>query len=116
MTHFETIWRFETARFTVTLDVAPEDQPDLSFDDTGETQDKVARGIWGVYLFRTRVLLDGREIGCDYLGHSIYENPSEFRDHIGARGKYGSYFTDMIHSAIGEARKAICEAPRVRCS
>lgn len=110
-------WR--TKRFTVSLDWAWEDYPDLSWDDTGEVTAKLNSGEWGNYTFRVRVLCDGREISADYLGNSIYASPEDFyREHIGIRAQgpgVGCYFTDMIATAIGEARKALCDPPRVRC-
>lgn len=114
---------WKTARFTVTLDWAWEAYPDLSWDETGEVTAKLNSGEWGNYTFRVRVACDGNEIGTDYLANSIYADPEEFyREHIGigARARedgrnYGCYFSAMMHSAIAEARKALCNPPRVRC-
>lgn len=123
MTHYVEMWRFETKRFAVIWDVTPSSDVDLSWDETGETAENLDSGLWTAFDSRVRVFLDGVEIGSDYLGQSIYENPSEFRDHIGLAVKaradghnYGSYFTDMVRTAIDEARKHLCAAPRVRCA
>lgn len=117
------VWEFSTARFSVSLDWEWEQSPDISWDETGETLAKLESGEWGCYTFRVLVTCDGREVGSDYLGNSIYADPAEFRDHVGlaAKGRadghnYGSYFTDMIGEAVGEARKALCNAPRMRCA
>lgn len=108
--------KFSTARFTVTLDYTWEDCPDVSWDETGETADKIASGEWGNYIFRVLVLCDDREVAVDYLGNSVYADPADFgREHIGARGKYDSYFIDMVHQAIDETRKALANTPRLRC-
>lgn len=109
MQSMETLWTFKTARFTVTLDWDYEPDPDYSFDETGETARKCRRGEWTNALFRVRVLLDDcDEIGTSYLGNSIYENVADFRkEHVGAAGRWGSYFPDMVREAIAEARKEI---------
>ena len=113
-TSWETLWSFNTAHFRVTWDIAPDDDCDTSFDETGETAEKIASGEWFCFVSRVLVTLDGREVGCDYLGGSIYAEPREFRDHIGARGKYGSYFTDMVGEAISEARKNVAAMQSIK--
>ena len=123
MTQWNNIWTFKTARFTVTLDCEPEQDGDLSWDETGETAYKIETGEWTNWCFRVRVTCDGREIGCDYLGNSIYADAREFyQEHIGLAAlrrrdgmNYGCYFSDMVRSAVSEARKVLCSAPRVRC-
>lgn len=118
------VWAFETARFRVTLDWTWEDNPDLSWDETGEVREKLESGEWGNYTFRVRVTCDDQEVACDYLGNSIYANPKEFRDHLGlaARSRadgrnYGSYFTDMVRNAIADARNELRrERPRIRAA
>lgn len=114
---WEEMWRFATTRFVVKWEVTPSYYVDISWDETGEVQDKLASGLWSSFDSRVVVELDGRVIGEDYLGGSIYENPSEFRDHIGmnARG-HGSYFSDMVREAIKEARKTLADAPHVRAA
>lgn len=124
MTDWHNIRTWKRGRFAVTLDHSDEEWPDLSWDETGEVADKIARGIWGNFLFRVQVTLDGREIGVDYLGNSIYADPEDFYlEHIGIAAKaradgknYGCYFTDLIGEAISDARRTICNAPRLRCA
>jgi len=119
---WDNLWKFETARFKVTLDCTPDDSPDLSWDETGETQAKCESGEWVCVTFRVRVMCDGREIGCDYLGNSVYADVRDFyREHIGIKAlcrrdgcNYGCYFTDMVHEAIREARKTVCSVPWLR--
>lgn len=122
MSNLTKIWQFSTARFCVILDWAHDDYVDMSWDETGETQDKIASGEWAAYEFRVRVMCDGREISSSYLGGSIYADPADFRDHVGLAIKrrvdghnYGSYFTDMVKEAVREAREALCNYPRLRC-
>jgi len=109
MRDWETMWQFETASFRIEWAITAEDSPDFSFDETGETAEKVYSGEWTCFTSRMRVIekQTGVELGFDYLGNSIYANPAEFRDHIGARGRWGSYFRDMVHSACSEARKTL---------
>lgn len=110
-----TMWTFKTKRFAVIWRIWPEENPDLSFDETGETQEKVASGEWTCFCSKMSVELDGIEIGCDYLGESIYANPADFRDHIGMNKRgHGSYFSDMVRAAIAEARTALRDAPKLR--
>ena len=111
-----TIWRFRTKNFTVIVDCDyQQETADLSWDETGEVREKLESGEWAVYVMRARVLDNhGNEIGCDYLGESIYEDPMTFRDHIGSRGEWGSYFVGMVRSAIAEARQTYADRPRLR--
>jgi len=104
-----TIWTFETRNFAVIVDCDYEqDWLDLSWDETGEVAEKLATGEWNAYTMRARLLTrHGDELACDYLGASIYANPTEFRDHIGSRGQWGSYFTDMVRTVLAEGRAEI---------
>lgn len=116
-----TIRTFKTKNFQVIAEALEENDLDLSFDDTGETQQNIESGKWVAFCARVRVLLHGREIGVDYLGNCIYDSIDSFMDHKecgkqnreyeaqGKDGRCGSYFTDMIHEAIREARKTLRE-------
>ena len=122
MTKWNNIRTWETTNFRVTLDWQREEYPDLSWDDSGEVIANLQSGEWGNYTFRVLVTCDGREIGSDYLGNSIYADPEQFYlEHIGIAAKsradgqnYGCYFTDMLTGAINEARKTLRKSPRVR--
>lgn len=126
MTPFETIWERKTPNFRVALEAAPEDYVDLSWDDDGSVRENLESGLWVALQFKVAVYdAQGNEIAADYLGQSIYENPSDFIDHRacgranreyaakGERGRCGSYFTDMVHSACSEARR-VYAAPRAK--
>lgn len=79
---FTTLRQFKTANFVVALRYSFDDDVDTSFDDTGETADKIASGEWTAFFFEVVVLdADGRTIGADALGGSIYADPREFMDH-----------------------------------
>jgi hypothetical protein len=120
----QTIWQFETENFIVRMSCDYDNDVDISWDETGETAEKLASGEWTAYVFHAEVIesATGTTIGEDYLGGSIYADPEDFRDHVGLAIKsredgrnYGSYFTDMIREAIREARKTYAKArPRLR--
>lgn len=119
----ETIMReFRTKNFRVVATISPDDDVDTSFDETGETADKLQSGEWEAFQTAVTVYYRGAELGADYLGGSIYANPADFfKEHIGLAAKsradgcnYGSYFPDMVREAISEARKALADAPRLR--
>lgn len=122
MQHFETLWRFNTKRFSVDLACAEEYAPDISWDESGEVREKLESGEYVCACFRIRVLLDGAEIASDYLGESIYADVSDFRrEHIGLTAKsradgcnYGDYFSGMVRGAISAARKHLKNPPRLR--
>ena len=115
----ETIWSFKTANFRVAYEVMPEDDLDLSWDDTGEVREGLASGKFIAFQAKVAVydLTTGNEIGADYLGQCIYESAEAFMDHRecgkqnreyaarGEAGRCGSYFSDMVKGAIAEARK-----------
>ncbi len=112
-----TIWSFATSRFMVIVDAVEEyDVVDLSWDESGEVREKISNGEFVVFCARARLLMDGIEVATDYLGQCIYSNPSEFRDHVGSRGKYGSYFTSMVSEVIREGRRNLCNIPKLRCA
>lgn len=120
----QTLWTFKSGAFRVALECDYETDYDHSWADQ-ETLDNLASGEWTSYQFKVAVYYKGEEIGADYLGDSIHADPREFMDHRecgrqnrelaakGATGRCGSYFTDMVHGAIAEARKA-WNAPRPR--
>lgn len=114
-TQWDTLWTFKTPHFTINWDVAPEDDLDLSWDDTGEVRDKLERGVYSAFQSRMIVYCDGAEVGTDYLGGSVYENVRDFRDHFGMNGKgHGSYFSDMVREAIREARASVAKFQSIK--
>lgn len=103
---WETVWTFKTARCCVELAFAPDDDIDLSWDETGKTRANLESGLWQAFQSCVTVTIDGVECGVDYLGGSIYERPLDFIDHRGMNaGGYGSYFSSMVRGAISQARK-----------
>lgn len=121
----ETMREFTAGRFTVIASIEPDYDCDTSFDETGETQRNIDSGLWQCFCTKVAVYLDGHEIAADYLGGSIYADPSDFfTEHVGLAAKsradgcnYGAYFPDMVRTAISEARDYVRRtqpAPRVR--
>lgn len=112
MHYSDPIRTLETAKFRVILDCTPETDPDYSFDETGETAEKCNSGEWENVTFRVRVIHTptGIELSADYLGNSIYPDVRTFAaEHIGARGKWGSYYRDMVKTACREARETFAK-------
>ena len=120
------MWEFHTRNLNIKWQVSPCDlDPADSFCEDEDIAN-VHNGVWE--WFDSRVVVqfrDGTELGDDYLGGSAYVNVSDFRNHFGLAKKsrddgtnYGSYFTDMVRAACGEARKrlAYMQAIRLRAS
>lgn len=110
MKNGKTMWTFETRNFRIEWTIAPDDYVDLSWDETGETAEKLESGEWTA--FESELTVTHKEtgfvFGSDYLGGSIYADPADFRDHFGMNGKHhGSYFSDMVRGAIADARETI---------
>lgn len=121
----ETIMRiFHTRNFSVVAAIEPDNDLDLSFDDTGEVTEKLNSGEYEAFQTAVHVYYRGAEVGADYLGGSIYANPRDFfKEHIGLAAKsradgcnYGCYFPDMIRTAIAEARKMLANVPHIRAA
>jgi hypothetical protein len=127
------MWQFKTARFVITARIVADEFVDTSFDETGETAEKISSGEW--FAFNTTVtvaLRNGAELGSDTLCGSIYETPREFftahrdadpmnRNCSIMRAKRGDltichYFPDMVRNAISEARNALHDMPKVRAA
>jgi len=101
---WHTHWQFKTANFTIKYETGPEYDLDLSWDEDGETAEKLEQGLLCAFVARVAVYFDGWCLGEDYLGGCIYESPEHFIDHRGGRG---SYFRDLVTNAIEQARAEI---------
>jgi len=115
MQTLETIYTFRTRDFCVKVEAVPEYDPDLSFDESGETAEMIERGDWLCFAVRASLSFRDSDIAEDFLGNCIYENFHDFRDNIGSkRGGYGSYFSDMIRQVIKEGREHLQSIPTLR--
>jgi hypothetical protein len=99
------LWTFKTPNFAIALDCGTEWAPDFSWCDE-ETVEALNSGALECVIFRVTVSdRRGMVLGADWLGNSIYADVAEFRrEHVGAAGRWGSYFPDMVRNAIREAR------------
>jgi hypothetical protein len=126
----QTLWEFKTARFVVEFAIEIDESYIYDGDDENcEIQNALDSGEFVAFDSRVRVLLDGLEIGCDYLGGSVYaadDVANFYQDHRAtdpmnrnceemrkARGNcsIGHYFPDMINNAISESRDHIANNP-----
>lgn len=129
----QTMWQFRSGRFTIRAEIEPDSVLDLSWDESGETAEKLASGEWEAFCTKVSVSLNGAEIAADYLGGSIYADPREFfADHRdadpmnrncsimraanGERCAIGHYFPDMVRQAISEARAWLADAQIARAA
>jgi hypothetical protein len=105
---WENVWSFDTARFSVRLDVTGEsDAPDGHFEEADDVE-FAREGGWHWFAARVQVVFRDDTnpknwavqrddvLGEDYLGACSYHGLSDF--------KSGGYFRDMVASAIEEAR------------
>lgn len=122
----ETLWEFSLGRVTVRAEIMPDEDLDLSWDETGETQANLESDLWQAFAVKVAVVLDGAEIAADYLGGCIYADPSDFvtghrnpdpmaRNCSEMRAARGDvvivhYFPDMVRNAIAEARRWMRDA------
>lgn len=115
---WENIWSFKTANFRVDYDVQADNDLDLSWDEDGQTREGLESGKYVAFVARVVVWHKSIEAGSDYLGGCIYESPEAFIDHRGIK-RYphcASYFSDMVRSAVEQARNTLCNVPKVRCT
>ena len=105
------MWSFKTKNFTVMWEIEPDTlyTKYMDADLAAECLEKVRSGEWKCFMSTVRVVENKSkvELATEYLGNSIYGNPADFRDHFGMKQKgHGSYFSDMVRTAVREARKA----------
>jgi len=103
--HFETIHTETREGFEIRLSIAPEDiHPRDCFEETPEDMaemlEKIDRGFYSWFVAKVSAHRAGVELGADYLGGNLYENPKDFI-------KEDGYFEDMAENAISEARATI---------
>ncbi len=134
-----TVWKFETARFVVRLEIELDHNYQYDGDDeNGETQAALDSGEYVAFDSSVIVELDGQEIGRDSLGGSVYSannyrefwtahrdsdpmnrNCSIMRANRDANVCICHYFPDMVHLAVQEARKHVASMnakPRLRAA
>ena len=107
---YETVWSFNTKRFTVNLAVTDEDMDPADSFYEQEDIDFAREGGWHWFAARVQVVFRDDDnpknwavrrddvLGEDYLGGCSYRSLKDFT----APG--GGYFRDMVHEAVREAR------------
>lgn len=105
----QTIYRFATRRFTLTVFASPDNDLDLSWDDDGSIREGLENGEFIAFEACVVLKLDGREVASDFLCGCIYRSPEDFRAESG-------YFQHMIRTVCREARKALANVPRLRAA
>jgi len=115
----ETVWKFETKRFRVALEIDQERGYRYDGDDRGgKIQAKLDSGEYVAFQSALLVYFDGSEIAADYLGGSVYslgtiadfwtahrDRDANNRNCSLNDRNIGHYFPDMVRTAIDEARE-----------
>jgi hypothetical protein len=133
-----TVWDFQTARFTVRLEIERVHRYRYDGDDEdGETQRRLDSGELVCFESMVVVELDGEEIAKEHLGGSVYgesnyaefwkahrdpdplhRNSTAFRDVHGTNAAICHYFPSMVVTAVREARELLqrryADLPRLR--
>lgn len=82
MSNWQQVWEFSTARFRIVGEVTDCDIDPRDHFEFAEDIEAIESGRVAWFDARVRVLLDGNEVGADYLGCCAYHNPDElFRHH-----------------------------------
>lgn len=105
---WDKVWMFKTARFEVGLELGPEHDLDLSWDDDGFVRAGIEAGTLFAFVARVYVKLDGFTIGEDYLGGCVYASERDFMQ--------CGYFRDMVSCAIADARATLVNTPNQRAA
>jgi len=122
------IREFHTKNFRVTVEALPEYDLDLSWDEDGETAKGLESGELIAFCAHAYVVHrpTGQILAEDFLGNCVYKSLDDFMDHRecgkqnrewekpGKTGRCGSYFSDMIAEAIGEARKQLVKMKQTK--
>lgn len=93
---------FKTQRFVIRFEALPEWDLDLSWDETGAVTRDIENCTVSVFCAKVSVLLDGKEVACNYLGQCIYRSIEEFI----TRYRH-DYFASLVRETIQEARSNI---------
>lgn len=128
-----TVWKFETARFCVTLSFEPEEMDPADSFEFQEDIDAIRNGdvLW--FCAVLRVFCGGNEVARDVLGGCAYRSIDEFiaahrdpdpmnrnssimRASRGDRTVISHYFPDMVRQAVADARRTVCNMPQLRCA
>jgi hypothetical protein len=106
MRYYDTLAEYERDGFTVIVDKSYEDlDPRDMFDDTVSDVEEIIKDInrghleW--FMLRVRVMVDGLELGSNYLGGCLYEEPKE----ILTDGTAEDCISEALHEAKSQVYK-----------
>lgn len=99
--YYDTIAEFDRDGFHIIVDKTWEElDPRDCFDDSCHDMDEMCRkidnGTYEWFMLRVRVMVEGLELGSNYLGGCLYENPEEVLTDGVAE--------DCIYEALREAK------------
>jgi len=98
------IWDFSTENTAVRMHVAPDEAPDMSWDEDGRCSADIAAGkLTEPFVVVCTVYINGIEVGSDVLGGCIYESAEAFANGDNRNG----YFRDMVRQSVSEAREVV---------
>jgi hypothetical protein len=100
---YTVVKEYDAGQFTVEYAYAPDTtQLELLFDPSedyyAELVENLELGLWEHFIARVRVLYDDREMGAEYLGSVVAEDPADWFDKD-ADGQVA----DMVDRALSEA-------------
>jgi hypothetical protein len=100
---YTVVKEYDAGQFTVEYAYAPDTtQLELLFDPSEdyyqELVENLESGLWEHFIARVRVLYDDREMGAEYLGSVVAEDPADWFDK-----DTDGQVADMVDQAITEA-------------
>lgn len=133
----QTLRTFKTRNFTLVVKAVEDCDLDLSYDESGQDRQGLESGALVAFGVIVTLYCRGNEVGSDSLWNCIYKSYDDFLDHYGTRPRTrqfqakenrkarrekrephivccGSYFSDMVHGAVAEARKTMADFANIR--
>jgi hypothetical protein len=106
MRHYDEIATFERDGFLVFVDKTYEDidpwsQLSECFPSKHKLYKDIDSGKYEWFMLRTRVMLDGHELGSHYLGGCLYENPAD----VMTDGTVEDCLIEAMHEAKQEVKR-----------
>lgn len=103
---YETIHTDTASEFDIVFSVTPEHvELDWEFEDEQDKQDtfdRIDRGDLVYFIARVQALKNGIVLGTDYLGGCCYDSHMQFVHD-------SDYYSDMVDSAVTEARETLAK-------
>ncbi len=106
MRHYDELATFERDGFLVFVDKTYEDidpwsQLSECFDDRKQLYRDIENCKYDWFMLRVRVMLDGHELGCHYLGGCLYEDARE----VLTDGTVEDCLIEAMHEAKQEVKR-----------